>query len=390
MSIRLARSRVPTFAAGSCDVQGDNIDAAAYSTVSPRKGRSYWRLRDLIVEASRLGASSAPERNRRPTCARRRPSSARERATTASTVNRTLPLARRADGGRARARRATLPSAGRHADAAPLARRLVAVADEPLGRGRAARGARPPPTRSPSTPSTYDAEGRPSEPWAPNRHKIADLLEALAAICHLPETCRRSRVDRRRDHDGRDRRLRQRAARRRRAASCSTTHPLFFNVTAVPFDYDPDAASSRRGGRVPRRAVGRRHRLDRRAAGVVRLHRSPGGSTCTRSCCSSARPAPARGRSPGCSARWSARENVAGPTLSSLAGDFGLAPLLGKPLAVISDARLNGRGAPRRRRAAARDLRRGHDHRQPQVPGAVDREAADAVHGDLERAAAAR
>ena len=38
-------------------------------------------------------------------------------------------------------------------------------------------------------------------------------------------------------------------------------------------------------------------------------------------------------------------ENVAGPTLSSLSGDFGLAPLLGKSLAVVSDARLNGRGA---------------------------------------------
>jgi putative DNA primase/helicase len=35
--------------------------------------------------------------------------------------------------------------------------------------------------------------------------------------------------------------------------------------------------------------------------------------------------------------------NVAGPTLSSLGGEFGLAPLQGKSLAVISDARLNGR-----------------------------------------------
>jgi putative DNA primase/helicase len=31
--------------------------------------------------------------------------------------------------------------------------------------------------------------------------------------------------------------------------------------------------------------------------------------------------------------------------LSSLTGDFGLAPLLGKTLAVVSDARLNGKGA---------------------------------------------
>jgi putative DNA primase/helicase len=37
------------------------------------------------------------------------------------------------------------------------------------------------------------------------------------------------------------------------------------------------------------------------------------------------------------------RENVAGPTLSSLTQNFGLAPLIGKPLAIISDARLGGR-----------------------------------------------
>lgn len=35
--------------------------------------------------------------------------------------------------------------------------------------------------------------------------------------------------------------------------------------------------------------------------------------------------------------------NVAGPTLSSLGGTFGLQPLVGKPLAIISDARLSGR-----------------------------------------------
>ena len=39
------------------------------------------------------------------------------------------------------------------------------------------------------------------------------------------------------------------------------------------------------------------------------------------------------------------RQNVAGPTLNSLGGNFGLAPLIGKPLAVISDARFAGRDA---------------------------------------------
>lgn len=36
-------------------------------------------------------------------------------------------------------------------------------------------------------------------------------------------------------------------------------------------------------------------------------------------------------------------DNVAGPTLSGLAGPFGLQPLLGKPTAIIDDARLSGR-----------------------------------------------
>ncbi len=36
-------------------------------------------------------------------------------------------------------------------------------------------------------------------------------------------------------------------------------------------------------------------------------------------------------------------ENTAGPTLASLSASFGLAPLIGKPLAIVSDARISGR-----------------------------------------------
>jgi putative DNA primase/helicase len=39
------------------------------------------------------------------------------------------------------------------------------------------------------------------------------------------------------------------------------------------------------------------------------------------------------------------KSNVAGPTLSSLASNFGLSPLLGKPVAILSDARFSGRSA---------------------------------------------
>ena len=37
------------------------------------------------------------------------------------------------------------------------------------------------------------------------------------------------------------------------------------------------------------------------------------------------------------------KDNVAGPTLGTLSSNFGLAPLIRKPLAIISDARLSGR-----------------------------------------------
>jgi len=38
--------------------------------------------------------------------------------------------------------------------------------------------------------------------------------------------------------------------------------------------------------------------------------------------------------------------NICGPTVSSLAGEFGLQPLLGKSLAIVSDARFSGRDLP--------------------------------------------
>jgi putative DNA primase/helicase len=179
-------------------------------------------------------------------------------------------------------------------------------------------------------------------PWTPNRHKIADLLEALAAVCHLPEpvvqpswiegghdgvivACANGLLDvttrTLRDHD-----------------------PRFFNQTAVPFAYEPNAPD-------PGRWLGFLKELwpsDRESiaalqewfgyivSGRLDLHKIL------------LLVGPTRGGK-GAIARVQGaligRENVAGPTLSSLAGDFGLAPLLGKPLAVISDARLSGRGS---------------------------------------------
>jgi putative DNA primase/helicase len=76
--------------------------------------------------------------------------------------------------------------------------------------------------------------------WNPNRHKIADPLEAVVAVCHLPET-----VDQPSWLDGTD-------ALAERIVACANAlldddtrtllphTPRFFNQIAVPFHYDAD------------------------------------------------------------------------------------------------------------------------------------------------------
>ena len=112
-----------------------------------------------------------------------------------------------------------------------------------------------PPTSSPSTRSTSTPTEKP-KPWAPNRHKIADLLEALAAVCHLPRAViQPAWIEG--GHDGRDRRLRQRPARRRSTRELLAHDPRFFNQTAVPFAYDPQAPQHQALARVPGASCGR-------------------------------------------------------------------------------------------------------------------------------------
>jgi putative DNA primase/helicase len=178
------------------------------------------------------------------------------------------------------------------------------------------------------------------KPWAPNRRKIGDLLEALAAICILAaDRDQPSWLDDRSTGvvvsmengllDIEERRLLPHT-------------PLFFNQTSVPFAFEPGATAPTRwlqfldeiwpnepdapkllGEWFGYVASGR---LD-----LQKIFLNVG---------------PTRGGK-GVIARilgeLVGRQNVAGPTLNSLGGEFGLAPLIGKPLAVISDARFAGK-----------------------------------------------
>jgi putative DNA primase/helicase len=179
-----------------------------------------------------------------------------------------------------------------------------------------------------------------TKPWQPNRRKIGDLLEALSSITILPDdTHQPSWLDHRKrgtiiavgngllDLVSRD---------------LYPHTPRFFNQTCVPFAYGPHAAE-------PRQWLNFLDALWPQDADAINLLAEWCGYVI------SGRTdlhkimlmvGPTRGGK-GVIARvlrqLVGKENVAGPTLHSLSGDFGMAPLIGKPLAIISDARLSGK-----------------------------------------------
>jgi putative DNA primase/helicase len=179
-------------------------------------------------------------------------------------------------------------------------------------------------------------------PWSPNRHKVADLLEALGAIVHLPETVNQPCwLDGDRDDTivAVDNGLLD-----VQAGELLEHTPEFFNQTAVPFDYDPAAPAPRAWFEFLNDLWGDdddsinalQEFFGYVISGRLDLHKILLLVGPTRA---------GKGVIARTLTGLVGADNVAGPTLSSLAGDFGLAPLLGKPLAIVSDARMSGRGS---------------------------------------------
>jgi putative DNA primase/helicase len=193
----------------------------------------------------------------------------------------------------------------------------------------------------------YKDEGRkaPEErPWEPNRRKVADVAAAIAAVIHLP--------------DGIDPPAwlgEHEPAPAGEIVACSngllhvpTRHlhkhtPEFFGMVAVPFPYDQRA-------RPPARWIKFLTELwpdDQDSidalqeyfgyvlSGRTDLHKIVLLIGPTRS---------GKGTIARVLTALVGKANTAGPTLASLGTNFGLSPLLGKPLAVISDARLGDGG----------------------------------------------
>lgn len=182
--------------------------------------------------------------------------------------------------------------------------------------------------------------GDETKPWAPNRKKIADVLEALAAVCELPDSTNMPSWIDGRDYSG-------------TIVSCANglldvdarrlvAHdPLYFNATAVPFDFDPEALDPGRWQAFLEELWdddAEQVRCLQEWFGYVISGRTDAQKIML--LCG-----PTRGGKGAIARVLTALvgpENTCGPTLSSLRHDFGLQPLLGKSVAIISDARLNG------------------------------------------------
>ena len=177
-------------------------------------------------------------------------------------------------------------------------------------------------------------------PWAPTLSKLNNLLHAMASVCHLRDAveqpswlipgpqgevvaCRNGLLN------VGDRDLYPHT-------------PGFLNQTAVPFNYDANAP-------VPARWLEFLEELwpdeeDQQQALQEWFGYVISGRSDLQKILLLVGPTRAgKGVISNILTALLGRKNVANPTLSSLSGEFGLAPLIGKPLGLISDARLGTR-----------------------------------------------
>jgi putative DNA primase/helicase len=180
--------------------------------------------------------------------------------------------------------------------------------------------------------------------WAPNKRKIGDVADALAAITHLPE-----RTDPPAWHGHGPQFAGPVVACANGLLDVTTRQvhphtPRFFNLVSIPFGYDPDAAEPTRWLKFlaeiwPGDAdcvLALQEIFGYVLSGRTDLQKIFLVIGPTRS---------GKGTIARILAGLVGAGNVAGPTLASLGTNFGLSPLIGKPLAVVSDARLDSRGA---------------------------------------------
>ena len=179
-------------------------------------------------------------------------------------------------------------------------------------------------------------------PWNPDKRKVANVLEAMEAVGHLSaELDPPSWIGL---HSAAERSASQMIACANGVLDLDTRDvhphtPALFNTVSVPFDYDPDVGPPTAWLEF----LGSVWPDD--TASVALLQEYVGyvlsGRTDMQKMLLLIGPTRSgKGTIARMLADLVGRGHVAGPTLASLGTNFGLSPLLGKPLAIVSDARL--------------------------------------------------
>lgn len=190
------------------------------------------------------------------------------------------------------------------------------------------------------TPTKKEGE---TAPFNPNKSKVANVAEALAAVTQLDSTIRAPAwIDRRSDPAPADLVACTNGLLHLPTRELIPHSPEFFGLNALEFDYQPRASE-------PKQWMAFLNQIWTDDPQSVEMLQELFGLLLTGD--TSHQKAflivgPKRSGK-GTIARvltaLLGRDNVAGPTLSSLGQNFGLAPLIGKRLAIISDARLGGK-----------------------------------------------
>jgi putative DNA primase/helicase len=180
-------------------------------------------------------------------------------------------------------------------------------------------------------------------PFNPNKFKVSNVVEALAAAEHIRSDLESPVWKHGEAPWGDDHAVAMRNGLLARSARTLHPHdPRFFNLHVLPFEYEPDAANPERWLRFLNELWGEdletistlQELMGYLLAGGTEQQKIFGLIGPKRS---------GKGTILRVTTALLGAENAVGPTLSAMAQPFGLASLIGKPLAAISDARLGRR-----------------------------------------------
>ncbi|MEU3182163.1 phage/plasmid primase, P4 family [Streptomyces albidoflavus] len=192
-----------------------------------------------------------------------------------------------------------------------------------------------------STPGKDGGEPEVRE-WAPTKQKIANLLDAAGALTLLPaDTDAPTWLDRKPSELDRSPIVAcENGLLRIRDRALLPHTPGFFNLVSVPFAYDPHA-------QAPAWEAFLADIWPEDHESVAALQEwfgyvLSGRTDQQKILLLTGPPRSGKGTIARVVKELIGKENLAGPTLAGLGSNFGLSTLVGKPLAVISDARLSG------------------------------------------------